>query len=88
MHRCFGAMRHRARRSAAPNVGTTQNAAVDIDAPNGTNFLQLFVNDVSITTHALDVGIPNGLVPGNLVLIMPGQDIALDDRSPAQRGAS
>jgi hypothetical protein len=25
--------------------------------------------------------------PGNLVLIMPGQDIVLGDRSPAQRDA-
>jgi hypothetical protein len=48
----------------------------------------LFVNDASITTHGLNVGIPNGLVPGNLVLIMPGQDIVRDDRSPAQRDAS
>ena len=54
---------------------------------NETNFLQLFVNDASITTHGLNVGIPNGLVPGNLVLIMPGQNIVRDDRSPAQRGA-
>jgi hypothetical protein len=48
----------------------------------------LFVSGASITTHALDAGIPNGLVPGNLVLIMPTQDIVLDNRSPAQPDAS
>jgi hypothetical protein len=61
---------------------------MDIDAPNGTNFLQLFANNASTRNHALDVGIPNGLVPENLVLIMPGEDTALDDPSAAQRDAS
>jgi hypothetical protein len=77
-----------ARQFTGPNVGITENVVVDIDTPNRINFLQLLVNDASITTHALDVGIPNGLVPGNLVLIMPDLDIVLDNRSPAQRDAS
>jgi hypothetical protein len=85
---CFGAMPHRARQSAGPNVGTTQSIVVDINAPNATNFPQLFMNDASLTNRTLDVGIPNGLVPGNLVLIMPGQVIVLDNRSLAQRDAS
>jgi len=64
-----------------------QSIGVNIDAPDATNFLQLFVT-VSSITHGLNVGGPNGFVPGNLVLIMPGPVIARDNRNPAQRGAS
>ena len=69
-------------------MSALHDVVVNIGAPYSDQFSQLFVNDASITTNALDVGIPNGLVPGNLVLIMPGQDIALVNRSPAQRDAS
>jgi hypothetical protein len=69
-------------------MSALQSIVVDISAPNATNFPQLFVNDASLTTGTLNVGIPNGLVPGNLVLIMPDQDVVLDNRSPAQRDAS
>ena len=54
-----------------------QRVGVNIGAPNATNFLQLFVNDASITPR-LNVGSQNGFVPGNLVLIMPGPVIARD----------
>jgi hypothetical protein len=66
-----------------PNGGIAQKIVVDIDAPNGTNFSQLFATDASVTTNGLKVGILHGFVPGKLTLVTPSQDIVLDNRSPA-----
>jgi hypothetical protein len=66
-----------------PNGGIAQKIVVDIDAPNGTNFSQLFATDASVTTNGVKVGILNGFVPGKLTLVTPSQDIVLDNRSPA-----
>jgi hypothetical protein len=64
-----------------------QSIGVNTDAPNATNFLQLFVT-VSSIIHGLNAGGCNGFVPGNLVLIMAGPIIARDNRNPAQRDVS
>jgi hypothetical protein len=65
-----------------PNGGIAQKIVVDIDAPNGTNFSQLFATDASVTTNGVKVGILNGFVPGKLTLDTPSQNIVLDNRSP------
>jgi hypothetical protein len=70
-----------------PGVRIEQSAGVNIGAPNRTNFLQLFVNNASITP-GLNVGSQNGFVAGNLVLMMLRLDTARDNRNPAQRDAS
>jgi hypothetical protein len=88
MHAAAGSASLLVIRFTGPNGGIAENATVDIDAPNGTSFLQLLVNDASITTHGVNVGILNGFVPGNLVLIMREQDTVRDNRSPARREAS
>lgn len=65
-----------------PNGGIAQNIAVNINAPGGTDFGNLFATDAQIATNGSHVGIANGVVPGKMVLTMPGQNIVLDNRSP------
>lgn len=65
-----------------PNGGVAQSIMVTIDAPS-TEIGNLFAIDALIATTGQHLGIRNGFVTGRMVLNMPGQNIVLDNRSPA-----
>jgi hypothetical protein len=65
-----------------PNGGTANSVTMNVNAPAGVVFKNLFAQSVLIDTTALNVAINNGYVPGQMTLLTPAQLILLNDTSP------